>query len=278
MKEGSVETLTSMKLLLAEKCQAVQGFPKGELRSRRKLKRISTSSCLEERLSGDIAELINFLETEVVTSEIRNMFDNMAVTSVDHEEHHNTIQVNKRAPSPFIQDRSSGWTGMKNQICCIQTEFQDFVGLEDKIEELLVIIKTLQDSEITSLQKQNENNSCKICICHTDGGVHHPSGPSLQLLNKTVVDNCTIVSQDNGSNASISNNNNGVITLTSSNSSDYSADNSGSMQSSETVVRKESYADVIRTPKRNNNNKTSQNATIKPVENAKTRLLLVMIK
>jgi hypothetical protein len=103
------------------------------------------------------------------------------------------------------------------------------VGLEDKIEELLVI-KT-QDSEITSLQKQNENNSCNICICHTDGEVHHPSGPSLQLLNKTVVDNCTIVSQDNGLNASISNNNNGVITLTSSNSSDYSADNSGSMQS-----------------------------------------------
>jgi hypothetical protein len=43
MKEGSVETLTSMKLLLAEKCQAVQGFPKRELRSRRKLKGISTS-------------------------------------------------------------------------------------------------------------------------------------------------------------------------------------------------------------------------------------------
>ena len=135
------------------------------------------------------------------------------------------------------------------------------VGLEDKIEELLVI-KT-QDSEITSLQKQNENNSCNICICHTDGEVHHPSAASLQLLNKTVVDNCTIVSQDTGLNASISNNNNGVITLTSSNSSDYSADNSGSMQSSETVVRKESYADVIRTPKRNNNNKTSRNATIK---------------
>ena len=151
MKEGSVETLSSMKLLLAEKCQAVQGFPKGELRSRRKPKGISTSICLEERLSGDVAELLNFLETEVVTSEIQNMFDNMAVTLV--EEHHNTIQVNKRAPSPFIQDRSSGWTGMKNQICCIQTEFQLFkeevskklVGLEDKIEELLVIIKT-QDS------------------------------------------------------------------------------------------------------------------------------------
>ena len=188
MKEGSVEILTSMKLLLAEKCQAVQGFPIGEFRSRRKLKGISTSSCLEERLSGDIAELINFFETEVVTSEIRNMFDNMVVTSV--EEHHNTIQVNKRAPSPFIQDRSSGWTGMKNQICCIQTEFQLFkeevskklVGLEDKIEGLLVIIKT-QDSEITSLQKQNENNSCNICICHTVGEVHHPSGPSLQLFN-----------------------------------------------------------------------------------------------
>ncbi|CAB3981582.1 Hypothetical predicted protein [Paramuricea clavata] len=105
---SSVETLTSMKLLLAEKCQAVQGFPKGELRSRRKPKGISTSSCLEERLSGDVAELINFLETEVVTSEIRNMFDNMAVTSV--EEHHNTIQeeVSKK-----------------------------LVGLEDKIEELL---------------------------------------------------------------------------------------------------------------------------------------------
>jgi hypothetical protein len=34
------------------------------------------------------------------------------------------------------------------------------------------------------------------------------------------------------------------------------------MQSSETVVRKASYADVIRTPKRNNN-KTSRNTTIK---------------
>ena len=102
LKDGSVDSLTKLKLTLVEKCKEIEGFPKGEFYSRRKPKGTSTYSSLEERLTDDIAELLNFLDTEIVTPEVRNMFK-MAANPV--EENHakstenNMSQADRRCSS-----------------------------------------------------------------------------------------------------------------------------------------------------------------------------------
>jgi hypothetical protein len=82
INKGSVDSLTNLKLKLAEECGRLDGCPRGECFSRRTPKESSTYEGLEERLANDIAELSNFLNTEIVTSELRNMFK-VPVVSVD---------------------------------------------------------------------------------------------------------------------------------------------------------------------------------------------------
>ena len=76
VKFGDVDSLTKLKLKIVSRCQENESFPKVGLYSRRKLKGQSRFSSLEEWLATDICLLYEFLDSGVVTSEIKAMFNN----------------------------------------------------------------------------------------------------------------------------------------------------------------------------------------------------------
>ena len=73
VEEKDIEELTSLKLKLYDKCKEIKNFPGGEFYCRRKPKGSSNFSSLEERLADDVYELMNCLDTGIVTSEIKSM-------------------------------------------------------------------------------------------------------------------------------------------------------------------------------------------------------------
>ena len=74
LKEGSLDSLLEMRMVMLQACQQHDNFPKGELYRRRRPKGGSAFTSLEHRLANDIFELNGFLDTGIVSSEIRAMF------------------------------------------------------------------------------------------------------------------------------------------------------------------------------------------------------------
>ena len=79
---------------------------------------------LEEHLANDIAELSNFLDTEIVTSELQNMFK-VPVVSVDKHNVMNQTEKQLSFSSPLPHKRPIGWSGMKTQLSATQAELRE---------------------------------------------------------------------------------------------------------------------------------------------------------
>lgn len=158
-----MDSLTNLKLKLAEECRRLDGCPRGECFSRRTPKEFSTYEGLEERLANDIAELSNFLNTEIVTSELRNTFK-VPVVSVDKHSVMNQTEKRLSFSSPLSHERPTGWSGMKTQLSATQAELRElkenvserFTLLEKRIEELIEVINK-KDNIIYSLKQENED-------------------------------------------------------------------------------------------------------------------------
>lgn len=136
VKLGDVDSLTKLKLKIVSKCQENESFPKGGLYSRRKPKGQSRFCSLEERLATDICLLCEFLDSGVVTSEIKNMFknhDDNSETSSSQEATSETQyvysppEVIEKTPlnslNSSVVHRSSGWSGLKSQVATLQSGY-----------------------------------------------------------------------------------------------------------------------------------------------------------
>ena len=190
LREGSLDSLSEMKMVMLQACQQHDNFPKGELYRRRRPRCGSAFATLEERLANDIIELNEFLDTGIVTSEIRAMFKpdskvceevvstNTVSTSVSGENTPNNtsnkyqssscspLEVGTATPlaaaSPLNKSRSSGWTGLSTQLSSLHSEYllfrekvsADILHMLDKIDDLINVVKC-QDDEIASLKDVN---------------------------------------------------------------------------------------------------------------------------
>lgn len=74
IKCATVESLTQFKTRLTTQCQKSGTFPKGESYLSRKPNRTNELSSLEERLANDICDLMNFIDTGIITSHLKAMF------------------------------------------------------------------------------------------------------------------------------------------------------------------------------------------------------------
>lgn len=194
VEDGSVETLTGMKIALLERCQVIEGFPRGEHYARRRPKNASAFANLEQRLADDIAELLNCLDSKVVTPEVRNMFK-QPVISIDDDNNKSTEKIatpNKSYSSPTKYQRSSGWSGMKNQVSSLESGFllfkekvlADIKQLQDEIKVLSAEVNN-QNIEITSLKEENQHLR-QICINCNKTEAHSSVIESIQSSDEQV--------------------------------------------------------------------------------------------
>ena len=175
VEEKNIEELTSIKLKLYDKCKEIKDFPRGEFYSRRKPKGSSNFSSLEERLADDVYELMNCLDTGIVTSEVKALIKPCSTTSVvdgNNEVNHgpaNCINnVNDVPPSPNIANRSlSGWSELKSKVSSMESDQMLFrervpseiMELKVKVTELDSTIQA-QNAEIKQLKSENERLLC----------------------------------------------------------------------------------------------------------------------
>lgn len=126
---------------------------------------------------ADVFELLNCLDTKVVTPEVRNMIKPIAAVSVGNHggiSSPNSISDSVRdevTPSPVLSViRSSGWSGMNSRIASIQSAHllfkdkvvRDFGDLEKRIKDLEGLVKN-QNDEIKNQNDEikNEDNEIK---------------------------------------------------------------------------------------------------------------------
>ena len=120
-------------------------------------------SCLEERLADDIFELMNCLDTETITPEIRAMFKPTSSTL--------------------------SWSGVKAQIVSLQSGYllftekteRNIVELGNKLSNLNKVIES-QEKEINYLKEENKQLR-DLCINHTSSSSLRPMGPNKTNCN-----------------------------------------------------------------------------------------------
>ena len=164
VQDYSVDGLSSLKVELSLKCSGIKDFPVGELFSRRRPKGASVYSSLEERLASDIFELMNCLDTEIITPEIRSMFRTATISQTeDIQPVSSNLTSDGRLSfsSPLV--RESGWSGLKVQVTSMHSDFllfrekvlSDMSNLESKVKSLSLTIES-QDREIALLKEENK--------------------------------------------------------------------------------------------------------------------------
>ena len=166
--------LTSLKLRLNDKCKGIKDFPQGEFYYRRKPKGSSDFSSLEERLADGIYELMNCLDTGIVTSEIKTMIKPVSTATVvggiNKVNHRPISSINNdiSSISPNITNRSvSGWSGLKSEISSKEYDqmllrdrvLSEIIQLKAKVSELDSTIQA-QNAEIKQLKSENERLLC----------------------------------------------------------------------------------------------------------------------
>ena len=178
VKQGSLDSLVEMKLGLVQSCQEADGFPKGELYRRRRPRGQSAFASLEHRLAYDICELYKFLDTGIVTPEIRSMFksnadgndDNCGETAVlkDNTNNYSPVELEADVGGSFLcpgtGGRNSGWSGLKTEMSELHGVFilfRDQVlrrvsALEQEVQHLNVTVKS-QGETITALTEENNS-------------------------------------------------------------------------------------------------------------------------
>ena len=205
-------------------------------------------------MTDDIAELLNFLDTEIVTPEVRNMFK-MAGNPVE-ENHANSTENNmsqayRRCSSLSMPDRLSGWSGVRNQISTIECELKTVdenlsrkvLLLEDQIHELQKIIKTQGDT--INFLKEDNVNFRKICISRSDE-IHVPMGISTHSTKTSALHECT-----DDTNARV---NPATITNSLTNSSPEQQQNQVAVAvENASLDGKPTYSDAVKLPKKKQN-------------------------
>ncbi|CAB4027170.1 Hypothetical predicted protein, partial [Paramuricea clavata] len=172
VEERNIEELTSIKLKLYDKCKEIKDFPRGEFYSRRKPKSSSGFSSLEERLADDVYELMNCLDTGIVTSGVKALIKLDSTTNVadannkvNHEPGNSIKNFNDVSLiSPNITNRSlSGWSGLKSKLSSMESDqmlfrervLSEIMELKTKVTELDSTIQ-VQNAEIKQLKSENE--------------------------------------------------------------------------------------------------------------------------
>ena len=191
IENGNVETLTQVKFNLAEQCHSNEDFPKSDLYIRCKPKEKSVYQTLEERLAADIFVLYTFTDTGVVSHDLRNLFKDDCISSQSSDlgkSRRNTSLENVRCNADKITssqtplNRTTGWSGVRDQIASIQSGYllfrekisRDMAELEKKIQHLNIIVEN-QGNEIASLKEENQHLQ-QICINYPSSSGENPSG------------------------------------------------------------------------------------------------------
>ena len=145
-----------------DRCQRYENFPKGNPYLRIKSKGNSSYSSLEERLSSDICEQLTFLDTKVVTTEIKAM-PKAGNTSVTCDDENNplpglTIVAPPLAvgPSPL---RESGWSGVKSKIATFESMFLLYKEKADR--EITDLINKVKNLTATVNEQKKETDQLK---------------------------------------------------------------------------------------------------------------------
>ena len=171
VEEKDIEELTSLKLELYDKCKVIKDFPRGDFYCRRKPKSSSNFSNLEERLADDVYELMNCLDTGIVSSEVRAMIkpSTIEVGGSNKINHGPSISNNDiSSTSPNTSNRSvSGWSGLRSKISSIESDqmllrdrvLSEIMELKAKVSELDSTIQA-QNGEIRQLKSENERLLC----------------------------------------------------------------------------------------------------------------------
>ena len=150
-------------------------------------------SCLEERLADDIFELMNCLDTETITPEIRAMFKPTSSTLSDNQGENQSVVsellVNGRVSSQSPLVRETGWSGVKAQIVSLQSGYllfrekteRNIVELGNKLSNLNKVIES-QEKEINYLKEENKQLR-DLCINHSSSSSLRPMGPNKANCN-----------------------------------------------------------------------------------------------
>lgn len=174
-EHGNVETLTHLKLKLFRQGRLCKNFSKGEPFSGRKPKGKSSLQTLEERLSVDICELTGFIDSVIVTLELKNMFKpvsadehNITSNETDCETGKSNTEMDKGCETP-IPVASQG--GLPDSGLRLSHEFcrESFVKLEvtlhrvrETFNEDIALLNELVQEQGKLLEKQDKKISLLI--------------------------------------------------------------------------------------------------------------------